>query len=54
MSDQITVTESLANGLKNRFFTEMTNGADLAEKTFVDKNDRLKDRNGFAVFEIRY
>jgi len=48
MSDQITVTESLANGLKNRFFTEMTNGADLAEKTFVDKNDRLKDRNGFA------
>ena len=48
MSDQITVTESLANGLKNRFFTEMVNGADLAEKTFIGKNDRLNHRNGFV------
>ena len=37
MSDQITVTESLANGLKNRFFTEMVNGADLA----VDADRKL-------------
>jgi hypothetical protein len=48
MSNQITVTESLANGLKNRFFTEIVNEAELAEKDFICKNDRLKRRNGFA------
>ena len=48
MTDQITVTESLANGLKSRFFAEMINGADFAEKTFVNNKNRLNDRNGFA------
>jgi len=48
MSNQITVTESLANGLKNRFFTEMVNGGNIAEKAFIRKKDRLNDRNGFA------
>jgi hypothetical protein len=48
MSNRITVTESLANGLKNRFFSEMVKGADIAEKAFIRKKDRLNDRNGFA------
>lgn len=47
MNNQITVTESLANGLKSRFFSEMIKGADLAEKKYLDKQVQLKSRNDF-------
>jgi hypothetical protein len=49
MDLQVTVTESLANGLKNRFFYEMTEGSDRAEKIFISEASKLKhDRNGFS------
>jgi hypothetical protein len=47
MTNQITVTESLANGLKSRFFSEMIKGADLAQKKYLDKQVQLNSRNDF-------
>jgi len=44
----ITVTESLAKGLKDRFFNEMINGAKIASDKFVKKKITSKNRSSFA------
>ncbi len=48
MNNPITVTESLANGLKERFFSEMTAGASRAEQNFIKKKVNLANRNAFS------
>ena len=44
----ITVTESLAKGLKDRFFNEMISESKIARDNFVKKKIISKNRNSFA------
>ena len=44
---KITVTESLASGLKNRFFTEMSKAYDKVQSSFKVKSVKKKNREGF-------
>ncbi len=48
MNNAITVTESLANGLKERFFSEMAAGASRAEQNFIKEKVNLVNRNAFS------
>ena len=49
-SQKTSVTESLANGLKTRFFKEMRDGSDKVVSIFLEKQRSLKkrNRNGFT------
>jgi hypothetical protein len=45
----ITVTESLAKGLKDRFFNEMISESKIARDNFVKKKIISKNRNSFKL-----
>jgi hypothetical protein len=48
MTSPITITESLANGLKDRFFSEMGSGTLRAEQAFFRNKLNLSSRNAFS------
>jgi len=52
---KLTVTESLAKGLKSRFFTEMAEACDKVQSSFKLKNAHKKNREGFfkTVNEVK-